>query len=97
MSDIDFERRAGTMDIYGAVIVDPWTWAGKGTAVYRAGRKLDYFKREEACGSDTYRVRMLYVRRKKNGFDSEESPPHPRSIGRPVQTSVGVAVRSSSN
>ena len=31
MSDADFERRAHTMDIYGAVIVDPWTWAGKGT------------------------------------------------------------------
>eukprot|EP00752_Nemacystus_decipiens_P010661 g9493.t1 len=30
VSDADFERRARTMDIYDAVVVDPWTWAGKG-------------------------------------------------------------------
>ncbi|CAM9243725.1 unnamed protein product [Ectocarpus fasciculatus] len=29
-SDGDFERRAEAMDIYNAVVVDPWTWAGKG-------------------------------------------------------------------
>lgn len=31
-SDGDFERRAEAMDIYDAVVVDPWTWAGKGKA-----------------------------------------------------------------
>eukprot|EP00903_Cladosiphon_okamuranus_P019898 g18289.t1 len=30
VSDADFEWRANTMDLYSAVIVDPWTWAGKG-------------------------------------------------------------------
>ncbi|CAM9469783.1 unnamed protein product, partial [Pylaiella littoralis] len=30
VSEIDFERRTGMMDIYSAVIVDSWTWAGKG-------------------------------------------------------------------
>ncbi|CAM9146528.1 unnamed protein product [Ectocarpus sp. 12 AP-2014] len=29
-SDGDFERRAEAMDIYNAVVIDPWTWAGKG-------------------------------------------------------------------
>lgn len=31
-SDGDFERRAEAMDMYNAVVVDPWTWAGKGKA-----------------------------------------------------------------
>lgn len=30
VSDIDFERRAGEMDLYDALVLDPWTWAGKG-------------------------------------------------------------------
>ena len=30
VSDKDFERRAGAMDIYSAYVLDSWTWAGKG-------------------------------------------------------------------
>lgn len=41
VSDADFETRAQTMDIYDAVIVDPWTCAGKGTI---------YFCTEQAVG-----------------------------------------------
>lgn len=36
------------MDIYDAVIVDPLTWAGKGTALQAAARKISFNKQDEA-------------------------------------------------
>ncbi|CAM9352415.1 unnamed protein product [Scytosiphon promiscuus] len=53
-SDLDFERRADIMDIYHAIIVDLWTWAGKGWRMkpQLEGRQqnifiLDFFGSEE--------------------------------------------------
>lgn len=68
VSDKDFDKKAPTLSNYQAIVLDPWTWAGKGTAERGSSKHLCEYPDErlvspniDACGGVFLTQHPLYM------------------------------------